>query len=86
MTEILDKFNKVSVSLKNVAWLIGGLIAIVIFWITTQSHVNDEEIHLSRKEWLRIEKLEWDLNRLQQQSIKRYNRLKVEVDKIKSKR
>lgn len=47
MNDVLEKFNKSSIALKNVILFFGIVVAVVLFWANTNSHVHDKEVHLT---------------------------------------
>lgn len=67
----IDTFNKSTVALKNVVWIIGILVAIVFFYFKVDDHIKNEWLHRSYMKDIRdlenrVHDLEWQIKLLKQ--------------------
>jgi len=96
INKAMDTFNKVTVSMKNIVWLILLFLAVAFFYFQTDEHINNEDIHVSNKQIIkfgntfqelrdRIEVLEWELNQHKNLTERRHKKQGILIKEIKSK-
>lgn len=92
----MDTLNKLTVSAKNIVWLILAFLAIAFFYFSTDEHINNEDIHVSSIQIMnfsktfqelrdRIEVLEWEAEQRKILNERRHKKQGILIDEIKSK-
>ena len=79
----IDTFNKTTIALKNVFWFFIMLVAVVLTWANIDSHMSDNDIHLTPEMREKLIILLDDFDELVDRVEKKHNRVNKRVDELK---